>query len=183
MSNILKDNAFKFAAKHIILLALDVDGVLTGGNVVYDSNAVEHKSFNILDGFGLKLLQRVNIQVAIITGRQSAMVNKRANELAITHVIQGRSDKLQALTELCESLNLSLDQVAYMGDDLPDYNAVNNSRLGFAPANAHSDIKAIADYVTQQHGGNGAVREVCDILLKARGEYEALTAKYTATHE
>lgn len=179
-NTILNDNNFKYRAKQIKLLALDVDGVLTDGSITYSANESgnEQKTFNALDGLGIRLLQRVGIQVALITGRQSEVVVRRAKELDIALVLQGRNDKLVALKELCQQLSINLKQAAYMGDDLPDISAIQQSGVGFAPINAHTLAKSVALYCTIERGGNGAVREVCDILLQAKGEYDGIIQPY-----
>jgi len=161
----------KKSALKIKLVLLDVDGVLTDGRVTYTSNNEELKSFNIKDGLGIKLLQNSGIRVGIITGRQSPMVTRRATELGIDPIIQGREDKADAMAMIASKLELSSDQIAYMGDDLPDLGALKKASLGFAPADAHAEVLAIADWVATQPGGQGAVREMCDQLLKARGDY------------
>lgn len=165
-------------ALHIQCLVLDVDGILTDGQVTYTSHGEELKSFNIKDGLGIKLLQSAQVDIAIITGRVSPMVARRANELGIEHVIQGREDKLSALKELCNSLSIPLSAVAYMGDDLPDYNAINAAGLGMTVADAHADVISIADWTSQKNGGKGAVREACDFLLQAKGAYQTAVSPF-----
>jgi 3-deoxy-D-manno-octulosonate 8-phosphate phosphatase (KDO 8-P phosphatase) len=156
-------------ARAIKLLALDVDGVLTDGRIYYGANGEELKAFHIKDGLGIKLLQRDNIVVAIITGRSSAMVDRRAKELGIEHVVQGREDKLVALRELCDTLDISLDVCAYMGDDLPDLPAVSAAGLGLTVADASAGVVSESDWQSTLPGGCGAVREACNFLLRARG--------------
>ena len=162
----------------IQMLALDVDGILTDGSVTYDSNGAEHKSFNIKDGLGIKLAQQAGIKVAIITGRVSPMVERRANELHIDYLIQGREDKGTALTELEEKSGISLKNIAYMGDDLPDYLAIRMAGIGITVADGHADVQAIADWITANAGGQGAVREVCDALLVSHDQYQQMTASF-----
>lgn len=152
----------------IKLLVMDVDGVMTDGKVSYTSDGLEIKSFNIKDGVGIKRVQKAGLQVAIITGRISPMVTRRADELGINHVIQGREDKLVALEELVNSLRLDLSNVAYMGDDLPDLTAIAAAGLGACPADAVPEIKQVSDWIASIAGGEGCVRELCDYLL-ARG--------------
>lgn len=162
------------AAREIRLLALDVDGVLTDGRITYGSNGEELKSFNIKDGLGIKLAQRAGIEVAIITGRSSPMVERRAAELGIGTIIQGREDKLLALRELCESRQLTLTQCAYMGDDLPDLAAVRAAGVGMTVADANAAVQQSADWQSSLNGGAGAVREACEALLEARGQLTQL---------
>ena len=137
------------------LLLLDVDGVLTDGRITYSGAGEELKSFHIHDGLGIKLLQQAGVQVGIITGRSSPMVARRAGELGINHLLQGREDKWVAMQAIQQQLDLSLDEIAYMGDDLPDLLAIRYAGLGIAPANALSVVKQQADWVTTLRGGAG----------------------------
>lgn len=160
--------------ENLQLLALDVDGVLSDGRLYYTDQGEEFKSFNIRDGLGIKLLQRAGITVAIITGRTSAMVAKRAAELGIVHVIQGREDKLEALQDLCRNLQIDLSNVAYMGDDLPDRKAIMAVGLGATVADAASDVAAIADWQSKLPGGQGAVRELAETWLRSLNLWDTL---------
>lgn len=160
------------AARAMRLLALDVDGVLTNGSLVFSASGDEQKSFNILDGLGIKLLQRDGIEVALITGRTSPLTERRAADLGIRHLLQGREDKARALTELAERLGLTLETIAYMGDDLPDLGAIRRAALGITVPNGHWFVRQHADWCTRNSGGSGAVREVADALLAARGTLE-----------
>ena len=165
-------------AAKLKLIAMDVDGVLTTGAVTYDSNGLEHKSFCIKDGLGIKLLQKAGLRVALITGRASPMVERRASELGITDVIQGREDKLTALKEMTALVGCTLEEAAYMGDDLPDLAAIKTVAHGACPADAVGAVRDAADYVTTSSGGQGAVREWAETLLQARGEWQALLKTY-----
>jgi 3-deoxy-D-manno-octulosonate 8-phosphate phosphatase (KDO 8-P phosphatase) len=167
-------------AAAIRLLVLDVDGVLTDGRLYFSEDGNELKSFDTQDGHGIKMLQQAGIACAIITGRNTQLVARRAKNLGIVHLLQGREDKLVALRELTTSLNLPLDSVAYAGDDWPDLPAILAAGLGIAVANAHEALLQRADYVTQKAGGRGAVREVCDLILKAQHKYDAALAPYLA---
>ena len=149
----------------IKLLVMDVDGVMTDGKVTYSSDGNEWKSFNIKDGVGIKRVQQAGIQTAIITGRVSPMVERRATELGINHLVQGREDKLTALRELLGTLQIELKNVAYMGDDLPDVDAIVSCGLGACPANAAGDVISKADWIASRNGGEGCVRELCDHIL------------------
>lgn len=149
----------------IRLLVMDVDGVMTDGKITYTSDGQELKSFNIKDGLGIKRAQASGIETAIITGRTSPMVERRARELGIAHLVQGREDKLAALSDLVDQMKLSLDQVAYIGDDLPDLTAIESVKLGACPADAATEVKSKADWVSAQAGGDGCVRELCDLLV------------------
>ncbi|MDE0785559.1 MAG: HAD hydrolase family protein [Porticoccaceae bacterium] len=166
------------AAKNIKLLLLDVDGVLTDGKLYYGNSGEELKAFNIQDGLGIKLLQQGGIQVGIITGRVSTLLQRRADELGINPVIQGREDKLTALRELLENQNLGLHQIAFMGDDLPDLSAINLVGLGITVANACSTLAAKADWQTLRSGGDGAVREAAEMILKAQGKFDTLVERF-----
>ncbi|MDX1453450.1 MAG: HAD family hydrolase [Oleiphilaceae bacterium] len=156
-------------ASNIQLLALDVDGVMTDGKLYFSAQGDEIKAFNILDGHGIKMLLKNGIQVAIITGRNSPLTARRARDLGIEHLIQGREDKKFALLELCDTLDIDIKQTAYLGDDLPDLGAIVTAGLGMCVANAHPFVKQHANFQTTLPGGSGAVREVCDLLLEARG--------------
>jgi 3-deoxy-D-manno-octulosonate 8-phosphate phosphatase (KDO 8-P phosphatase) len=151
------------------LLVLDVDGVLTDGQLYFSNSGEEIKAFNSQDGLGIKLLQKEGIDVAIITGRTSGIVNDRASSLGIRHVIQGCGDKLTALNTLCEDLSIGYTQIAYMGDDLPDLASINRVALGMAVANANPEIIKHANWCSIRKGGFGAVREACDYILDQRG--------------
>jgi 3-deoxy-D-manno-octulosonate 8-phosphate phosphatase (KDO 8-P phosphatase) len=148
-------------------LALDVDGVLSDGRLYYGNQGEELKTFSIRDGLGIKLLQSAGIVVGIITGRSSEIVTRRAKELGIAHVIQGREDKLTALNEFCSQLNIDLSEVAYMGDDLPDRKAIMAAGLGATVGNGAADVIAVADWQSESNGGEGAVRELCEAWLKS----------------
>ena len=149
----------------IRLLVMDVDGVMTDGKITYTSDGRELKSFNIKDGLGIKRAQASGIETAIITGRTSATVERRALELGIAHLVQGRENKLAALSDLLDQINLSLDQVAYIGDDLPDLTAIESVKLGACPADAATEVKSKANWVSTRAGGDGCVRELCDLLV------------------
>ncbi|KAA1192781.1 HAD-IIIA family hydrolase [Pseudohalioglobus sediminis] len=165
-------------AGNIELLALDVDGVLTDGRIFYGNSGEELKSFSIKDGLGIKLLQRDGIEVVLITGRDSHIVSRRAAELGITEVIQGREDKLTALREVCAARAIQPAQCAYMGDDLPDLAAVRAAGIGMAPADAAAPLRESADWVSERPGGAGAVREACEMLLSRRGTLLQRLADY-----
>lgn len=150
------------------LMAFDVDGVLTDGRLYYGADGEQLKVFNTLDGHGLKKLAASGVTLALITGRDTPMVARRARELGIEHVIQGREDKGHALAELAGSLGIEAEHTGYAGDDEPDVPALLWARLAFAPANAHACARDAAGQVTRARGGEGAVREICDALLELR---------------
>src|SRR5580698_3917574 len=151
------------------LFAMDVDGILTDGGVYICSDRTETKRFSVTDGLGLGLLRDRGLPLAWISGRQSGATTIRAAELRIPHVIQGRRDKLAALTELAGQLGLTLGQCAYMGDDIIDAPALRAAGIGICVPGGATLALAAADYVTGRAGGHGAVREVCDLLLAAGG--------------
>ena len=162
----------------IKLLLLDVDGVLTDGRITYDNHGNELKSFDVKDGHGLKLLQRAGITVGIITGRQSDLVARRAAELGIDILYQGALKKLDPYLEILAKQGLDDNQVAYVGDDLIDLPVLR--RVGFSAtvSDAHPDVLPLVDYVSKRAGGRGAVREICDHLLKGGGHWEQVTDRY-----
>ena len=147
-------------AQNLRLMAFDVDGVMTDGRIYFSPEGEAIKVFNTLDGHGLKKLAASGVTLAIITGRNTPMVAKRAADLGITHVIQGREDKGVALADLAEKLGIAASETGYAGDDEPDVSALDWARLSFAPANA--------DHITERRGGEGAVREICDAILAQR---------------
>ena len=151
------------------LFAMDVDGILTDGTVLISSDGTEAKRFSILDGMGLARLRDAGLPLAWISGRASGATTARATELKIPHLIQGRSDKLAALTELAAQLNLPLSACAYMGDDVIDVAALRAAGLGISVPGAIAEARAAADYITQREAGFGAVREICDLLLATGG--------------
>ncbi len=156
-------------AKPIKLLVLDVDGVLTDGKLYFSNSGDELKAFSTLDGQGIKMLRESGVEVAIITGRQSELVKRRAANLGISHVIQGREDKLIALDELRATMGFDYPQIAYLGDDLPDLSAIRKVGLGMTVANGHSFVAEQADWQTKASGGNGAAREACELIMRAQG--------------
>ena len=157
----------------IRLFAMDVDGVLTDGTVHISSDGTEAKTFSILDGLGLKELERAGILTAWISGRPSGATTARATELKIPHLVQGRIDKITALQELAARLALTADQCAYMGDDTIDAAAMRWAGVGLAPPEAMPAALAAADYVTQRPAGRGAVREICEQMLASRSRFAA----------
>lgn len=167
-------------ARHVEALVLDVDGILSDGFVTLTNNGDEIKSFDIRDGLGMKLVQQAGVKVIIITGRKSNIVDKRVADLGVDLVFQGREDKGVALTEACAQLNLSPDDCLYMGDDWPDLSAFAIAGMKVTVPNGHVEVRRRADLVTQAMGGRGAVREICDMILMAKGAYDTLLEKYSA---
>lgn len=162
----------------IKLLLLDVDGILTDGRIIYDNQGNELKAFDVKDGHGLKMLQRADIQIGIITGRTSEVVTKRARELGVEILYQGALRKIEPYLEILSEQGLTDSEVAYMGDDIVDLPILR--RVGFSAtvADAVPDVAPLVDYVTLRSGGRGAVREVCDMILKACGRWDDLTTHY-----
>jgi 3-deoxy-D-manno-octulosonate 8-phosphate phosphatase (KDO 8-P phosphatase) len=164
--------------KHIKLAVFDVDGVLTDGRLYFLEDGSEFKTFNTLDGQGIKMLINSGVVTAIISGRKTPVVERRAKNLGIAHLYQGREDKLVVLDELLQQLHLSYEQVAYLGDDLPDLPVIRRVGLGMAVANAASFVRQHAHGTTQAKGGEGAAREFCELILSAQGNLEAAHAAY-----
>lgn len=172
------DSVLAQRASRIKLLALDVDGVLTDGKLYFGNQGEELKTFTTLDGQGIKLLQSQGIVVGVLTARSSKLVSNRAANLGIQHVQQGCENKLTSLLDLQSKLGVSMDETAYVGDDLPDLACIRRVGLGIAVINAHPTLRQHAFCVTTLHGGNGAVREVCDWILQAQGKYEAAIERF-----
>lgn len=164
--------------KDIRLLLLDVDGVMTDGRIIYDGNGLETKFFNVKDGHGIKMLQRHGIEVGIITGRTSLVVDIRARELGIELVYQGALRKLESFEHIKQRTGLVDHQIAYMGDDIIDVPVMRRVAFSAAPPDALPEVLAIADYVTSLGGGRGAVREVCDLIIKGRGLWNQVVERY-----
>ncbi|RFF28149.1 MULTISPECIES: HAD family hydrolase [unclassified Wenzhouxiangella] len=162
----------------IRLAVFDVDGVMTDGRIAYTDDGHEIKTFHTRDGLGLKGLQHNGIAVAIITARNSPIVARRAAELGIEHLVQGREDKAAALDELMARLSLTGEKCAYTGDDLVDWPAMRRCGFKCAPADASAWIRERADFVTQNPGGHGAAREVCERILAERGLLEAWQGRF-----
>jgi len=164
--------------KAIKLAVFDVDGVLTDGRLYFLEDGSEMKTFHTLDGQGIKMLINSGVTAAIITGRRSPMVERRAKSLGIAHLFQGREDKLVVLDGLLAELSLNYEQVAYLGDDLPDLPCIRRVGLGMAVANATDFVRQHADGITQARGGEGAAREFCELILRAQGNLDAALAEY-----
>jgi 3-deoxy-D-manno-octulosonate 8-phosphate phosphatase (KDO 8-P phosphatase) len=169
------DAGIRERAGRIGLLCLDVDGTLTDGRLYFDSDGSELKAFSVLDGQGLALLRRFGFQVALITARHSLVAQKRGAELGLeTHI--GVKDKLSCMDEVAARHGLSREQTAFVGDDLPDLDCLRAAGLAVAPANAHPWIAELVHWRTRARAGEGAVREVCDVLLAAHGHVPAILA-------
>lgn len=165
-------------AARVRLAVFDVDGVLTDGRVILGEDGYEYKAFHTHDGHGLRLLQESGVAVGLITGRTSTVVSRRAEELGVRHLMQGRRDKGDALDELLGRTGIAAAEAAFVGDDLVDLPAMRRAGLALAVANATPVTRARAHYVTTAAGGAGAVREVCELLLAARGTLDAACAAW-----
>ena len=173
-----KETVLAKRAGRIRLLILDVDGVLTDGSIILDNEGNELKRFHVRDGHGIKMLIRAGIEVAIITGRYSKVVERRAQELGIREVFQRCHIKTVAFDHLVEKLHLSPEEIAYVGDDIVDIPILMRVGLPIAVNDALEEAKEYAAMVTVNPGGRGAVREVCDFLLKAKGLWDSVLGEY-----
>jgi len=176
-------NELETRARKIRWLLLDVDGVLTDGRLYFGNQGEEYKSFNTLDGQGIKALQKTGVKVGVITGRTSNLVAKRAQDLGIQLLIQGREDKWRALQELLTQAEIKneapkLDEIAFVGDDWPDLGVMTRVGLALTVANAHSSVVERSDWQSTKRGGEGAVRDICDLIMKAQGTFEKSLAEY-----
>jgi len=158
-------------ALKIKLFITDVDGVLTDGSLILGNNGEEFKSFNSQDGMGIKLLQKNDIKVAIITGRSSKIVENRAEELDIKEVYQGIDDKIKTFNNLLDKYSLNSNEVSYIGDDLNDLPVLNEVGLSFTVSNGVDKVKENVDYVTEKSGGKGAVREAAELILNIQSDF------------
>ena len=165
-------------ARAVKLAIFDVDGVLTDGRLYFLPDGSEFKTFNTLDGHGIKMLIASGVQTAIISGRKTPVVERRSQNLGIQHLFQGREDKLVVLDDLLAELGLSYEQVAYLGDDLPDLPVIRRVGLGMAVASADGFVRQHAHGVAQARGGEGAAREFCELILRAQGNLDAAQAAY-----
>lgn len=173
----MQDDAVTRAAR-VKLMIFDVDGILTDGSLHYGPDGESIKTFNVLDGHGIKLLQQSGVMTAIISARKSPIVARRAADLGIQHLFQGVHDKRSAFELLLADTRIDADACGFIGDDVIDLPIL--LRVGFAASvpNAHAEVKSRVHYVTQASGGRGAARELCDFILRAQGNYEAVLAPY-----
>lgn len=161
-------NTLAQRASKIKLTAFDVDGVMTDGSITYDENGVEYKTFNAKDGQGITMLNNAGIITAIITARNNGTVQHRAENLKFKEIHQGSKNKLETLKEILKKYSLNMDEVAYMGDDLPDLCILEKAGLSACPYDAVDEVKQTAHFVSSKNGGKGAVREFCELILKNR---------------
>lgn len=165
-------------ASKVRFFVMDVDGVLTDGSLYFGNDGEELKAFSVRDGLGIKWLQDSGITTAIITGRTSNIVLNRANNLGIQHIVQGREDKRIALLEVCQRLGFTLDETAYIGDDVQDLSAIISAGLGCTVANGDDLVKQHADWQSNHSGGSGAVRQLSEFILQAQGKLEQIKNHY-----
>ncbi|MGB3224972.1 MAG: HAD hydrolase family protein [Desulforhopalus sp.] len=165
-------------AKDIKILLLDVDGVLTDGNLLYSGSGEESKAFNTQDGFGLRLLREAGVEVGVITARKSEVVARRANELKMQYIYQGVRNKNDAFKEIMKVSGLKPYQIAYMGDDWLDLTLLQQVGLAIVPANGVREVKDIAHFITERSGGAGAVRDACDLIIESKNLLMELLQKY-----
>lgn len=165
-------------AARIKLVLLDVDGVMTDGSIILDSHQGEAKSFHVRDGHGVKLLKRAGLEVGIISGRNSPVVSRRAQELGIEIVEQGSLIKLETYQRIRDQIGLKDDEIAYLGDDVVDIPVLREVGLSAAVADALEEVKKEADYTTRLPGGKGAVRELAEFILRAQGKWAQLMERY-----
>jgi 3-deoxy-D-manno-octulosonate 8-phosphate phosphatase (KDO 8-P phosphatase) len=174
---IQSDDAYE-RAKKVKMVVFDVDGVMTDGRIVLDEEGTESKFFNVRDGHGIKMLVRAGIQSAIITGRSSKVVEYRGKELGIQYIRQGALNKAEVMGILLKETGVWPEEAAFMGDDLVDIPAMNLAGLAAAPSDAVSEIIECAHVITDLEGGKGAVRELCEFILKSKGLWEEIVKRY-----
>ena len=171
------DAALRERASKIRMLVLDVDGVLTDGKLYFDHSGNEMKAFNTRDGMGMKALQECGIEVAVITGRKSEAVTHRMSQLGIQHVYQGREDKLSAFLHLLKVTGLEAQQICFAGDDWIDLPVLSRAGLAVCVADAEDRVKEQAHWVTSRNGGDGAAREICNLIMIAQGKEQTILDK------
>lgn len=165
-------------AKRIKLLIVDIDGVMTDGRIVCSIYGDELKFFDVQDGFGITLLNRAGIKSVIITAKKSRIVKLRARDMKIARTYQGYSDKLAAFNKILKSFKVSPEEICFVGDDLIDIPVLKRAGLAVAVPNAVEEAKNSAHYITSKMGGRGAVREICDLILKSQTKWDLATSKY-----
>ncbi|MDU2063719.1 MAG: HAD hydrolase family protein [Sporomusaceae bacterium] len=170
--------SLKERARRIKAIVLDVDGVLTDGRLFFSADGEVLKAFHVLDGMGLALSREAGLETAIITGRSSQIVQRRSDELKIGHLYQGVSDKVTALTNLLEEAKLSIEEICYVGDDINDLPLLLSVGLACTVPNGAAEAKEAAHFITQRQGGEGAVREIIEMILKAQSKWDSLINRY-----
>jgi len=181
MNSIAMDAALQERARKIRMLVLDVDGVLTDGKLYFDHAGNEMKAFNTRDGLGMKALQRCGIEVAVITGRKSEAVTQRMAQLDIQHVYQGREDKLNAFRHLLDKTGLDAEQICFAGDDWIDLPVLMRVGLAVSVADAEDRVKEQVHWIAKRNGGDGAVREICNLILTAQDKDQAILDEILAS--
>ncbi|HPN72604.1 MAG TPA: HAD hydrolase family protein [Candidatus Omnitrophota bacterium] len=165
-------------AKKIKLLLLDVDGVMTDGRIIIGNDGEEFKNFDVNDGLGIMLVKRVGLKCAILTAKGSRIVARRARDLRIDKVYKDFHYKIKALKPICRAFRVTPEEICFIGDDLIDVPLLKRVGLAVCPPNAMKDVAGIAHMITEKPGGRGAVREVCELLLKSQGKWEEATGRY-----
>lgn len=178
MVDIFVDKVLNEKIRTISLLVLDVDGVMTDGKIIIDDMGREIKNFDVKDGHGIKILMRYGIDVVLLTGRRSVVVEHRAKDLGIGEVHQGILNKLEIFEEILRKRSLRYENIAFIGDDIVDIPLLKRVGFSVAVADASEDVKKCVDYITKKRGGNGAVREVCELILRAQGKWVDVAGKY-----
>ena len=168
-------------AVNIKLIVFDVDGVLTDGKLILGENGNEYKSFHVRDGQGLVMLLKTKCNVAVITARSSSIVAERMASLGIKYIYQGEKNKGTALIILIDKLNITLSEVAYVGDDVIDLPAMSKVALPIAVADAHPEVKKLAKFITENNGGQGAVREICELIMIAQNNFDEQIKTYLSS--
>ena len=164
--------------KDIKVLILDVDGVLTDGGIIYNDDGSETKMFNVRDGLGLRLLMKAGIKICLVTGRRSAALYRRCKDLGIDHIFDGIQNKAAVLDVILEKTGVDAEQIAFVGDDLPDLPLMRRVGVSIAVADAHETVCDSAEIITSARGGKGAVREVCEAILRAQQRWKAILEGY-----
>ncbi|HLA28856.1 MAG TPA: HAD-IIIA family hydrolase [Syntrophales bacterium] len=171
-------DALQEKIRPIRFLILDVDGVLTDRGIIIDEDGRETKRFDVRDGHGLKMLMRCDVEIILLTGRKSKVVEHRARDLGISEVYQGVWNKLEVFEEILRNKNVTAQEVAFVGDDVVDVPVLRRVGVSFATADAVEEVKKVVHYISKNPGGKGAVREICEIIMKAKGRWPDATARY-----
>ncbi|MAJ91876.1 MAG: 3-deoxy-manno-octulosonate-8-phosphatase KdsC [Legionellales bacterium] len=177
----MDEKALSETAANIKLVVFDVDGVLTDGKLVLGENGNEYKSFHVRDGHGIVMLMETGCNVAVITARSSKIVAERMSSLGIKYIYQGEKDKGKAIKNLFDQLGLMPSEIAYVGDDIIDLPAMNKVALPIAVADAHPEVRKIAKFITKNNGGQGAAREVCELIMIAQDNFKKIIESYLIT--
>lgn len=178
MLNKVLDEKLIEKMKTIRLLVLDVDGVMTDGKIIMNDMGREVKNFDVKDGHGIKILMRCGIDVILLTGRRSAVVEHRAKDIGIEEVYQGIYNKLEKFEEILQNKSFNYENIAFVGDDIVDIPLLKRVGFAVAVADATEDVKECVDYITKKAGGDGAVREVCELILQAQGKWIDVAKRY-----